>query len=289
MDDRLFRRIKPLPGEEGYGCYFIGALIGGAASLIGGAMGADAAEEAGDQQAAGEEQRLALEREMYETQREDVAPYREAGQTALNRLQYLSGTGGTRGQPGDVQDDLLREFSADDFEASPGYQFRLGEGEKAINRAAAARGMFSNPATVKELSRHGQGMASSEYGDAFNRFRAGQSDRFNRLAALSGLGQTATGQLQSAAQRYAAGGGGAMSGIGGAQAAGTMGAGNAWAQGLTGAASTGLEQYQVNRLMAQQPQAPTAAAPYMPTGPAGYAPRNVPAYGGVNVMGYGAR
>lgn len=56
------------------------------------------------------------------------------------------------------------------FEADPGYQFRLDEGLKARQRQAAARGRNASPATEKALDRYSQGLAAQEYGNAFNRY-----------------------------------------------------------------------------------------------------------------------
>lgn len=51
----------------------------------------------------------------------------------------------------------------------PSYQFRLNQGNQAINRSAAARGMLGSGNVLAELAKYGQGMASEEYGNQFNR------------------------------------------------------------------------------------------------------------------------
>jgi hypothetical protein len=91
----------------------------------------------------------------------------------------------------------------------PGYQFRLTQGDKAIQNSAAARGGLLSGGTAKALSDYNQSSASGEYGNVYNRalteyqqryniFNNNQSTLFNRLADLSGFGQTAAGQLNSA-------------------------------------------------------------------------------------------
>lgn len=99
--------------------------------------------------------------------------------------------------------ELARGFTMDDYQADPGYQFRLDEGNKAIERQLAARGQSFTPAAMKELGRFNQGMASQEYARAYDRFNIDQNNLFNRLAALSGMGQTATAQTAGAGQNYA--------------------------------------------------------------------------------------
>lgn len=88
--------------------------------------------------------------------------------------------------------DFTRDFSNEDFYTDPGYQFRLDEGGRAVDRSAAARGGLLSGRTLKELTRFGQGVASDEYGAAYARFNNNRTQRFNRLASVAGIGQTAT-------------------------------------------------------------------------------------------------
>lgn len=52
---------------------------------------------------------------------------------------------------------------------SPGFQFRLGEGLKALERSAAAKGTLLTGGTMKGLSDYSQNSASQEYGNVYNR------------------------------------------------------------------------------------------------------------------------
>jgi len=121
-------------------------------------------------------------------QREDQRPYREAGYAALSNIQAGFKPGG----------DFNRDFTMADYEADPGYRFRVSEGENAINRAATAAGSRYSGATLKALSRFNSDQASQEYGNAYNRFQNNVAGRYNRLASLAGIGQTATNQTQQA-------------------------------------------------------------------------------------------
>lgn len=91
------------------------------------------------------------------------------------------------------------------FETSPGYQFRVDEATKAIERSAAARGGLRSGATMDALQRRVQGVASDEY-----------ENYANRLAALAGIGQNAKSSDAAAGANYA-----------GQNAQTTMAAGNA--------------------------------------------------------------
>lgn len=98
---------------------------------------------------------------------------------------------------------LSRDFSMADFQADPGYDFRMKEGQKALERSAAAGGRFLGGGTLKALTRYGQDFGSQEYGNAFNRFQTNRNTRFNQLAAVAGIGQTANGQLAQLGQTNA--------------------------------------------------------------------------------------
>jgi hypothetical protein len=99
--------------------------------------------------------------------------------------------------------DFNRRFSMADFQKDPGYDFRMGEGQKALERSAAARGGLNSGRAMKELTRYGQDYGSAEYGKAYDRFNNDQSNRFNRLSSMAGLGQTANAQLAQSGQNYA--------------------------------------------------------------------------------------
>jgi hypothetical protein len=98
---------------------------------------------------------------------------------------------------------LSRDFSMADFQADPGLQFRMDRGQQALERSAAAGGRFLGGGTLKALTRYGQDFGSQEYGNAFNRFQTNRNTRFNQLAAVAGIGQTANGQLAQLGQTNA--------------------------------------------------------------------------------------
>lgn len=55
------------------------------------------------------------------------------------------------------------------IEQTPGYKFQVEQGNQAINRSAAAKGMLGSGNVLAELAKYGQGMASQEYGGQVNR------------------------------------------------------------------------------------------------------------------------
>jgi len=137
----------------------------------------------------------------------------------------------------------------------PGFQFRLQEGQKALENSAAARGGVLGGGTAKALQRYGQDYGSNEYGNVYNRslteyqqgynqFQQQQANVFNRLSALSGGGQVAAGELNSAAGSTANNVGNILmtsgnqigqnlNNAGAARASGYVGAGNAYSNAFS--------------------------------------------------------
>lgn len=206
------------------------ALIGGGATLVSGLMGAQAAKDSAKVQAKSADRATALQREMFEKQLEMQKPWQEAGEQALNKLIPLTD---------------YTAFGMDQFQADPGYAFRLSEGMKGLERSAAARGGLLSGATLKGIQRYGQDMASQEYTNAFNRYQAERQARLGPLQSLAGVGQTATQQIGQAGQNYAANAGEAMMSGAAARASGYMGGANA----LSGALNTGLNFYQNQQML----------------------------------------
>jgi len=175
--------------------YAIPAAVGIGTALIGSQASKSAANTAAQASDRAADTQLA----MFQQNRADLGPWRDAG------LRGLAAFEGTLGPS---------------FAASPGYEFSRNEGIRAIDQAASARGMLNSGARLRELMRYGTGVANQEYGQYQN-----------RLAALAGLGQTATGQTAQLGAQTAANVGQAQMAGGQAAAQGQIGAANAWLQG----------------------------------------------------------
>jgi len=63
----------------------------------------------------------------------------------------------------------------------PGYQFRVGEGSKALERSAAAQGRLRTGGTLQDVLKYGQDFASQEYNNVYNR-QLGAYDRNYKAA-----------------------------------------------------------------------------------------------------------
>lgn len=152
---------------------------------------------------------------------------------------------GVAPQSGGDFGSLTRRFTRADFEADPGYQFRMDEGMRGLEGSAAARGGLLSGAAMKAIQKYGQGVASQEYGNAYNRFTSDQTNQYNRLAGLVNTGMGATNQIGNAAANYANNAGANIIGAGNAAASGIVGGANA----IMGGINQGINSWQQNQLM----------------------------------------
>lgn len=156
---------------------------------------------------------------MYNTNRADNMPWMQAGQGALSQLASGDVFGKYEMYKGEDGQQHYRQVAGGGFQADPGYEFRMKEGQKAIDAAASARGMYGSGATLKSLARYAQDYGSNEYNNAYNR-------QFNRLSALAGFGQQGTAQTQASGQNYANNVSANQIGVGNAAAASQTAAAN---------------------------------------------------------------
>jgi hypothetical protein len=189
-----------------------------AAAVVGSSLlGANAAGNAADTQAAAADRAAQLQNEQYKQTREDQMPWLKAGEGALNKLIPLSD---------------YKKFDMGQFQADPGYAFRLSEGQKALDRSAAARGGLISGSALKAAQRYGQDMGSQEYQNAFNRYQAERTAQLQPLQSLAGIGQTTAQNLGTAGAANASAVGNYLTGGAAAQAAGYVGQANAVSGGL---------------------------------------------------------
>ena len=164
-----------------------------AAAIAGGALVGAYATNKAAKTAAGATERATetsanVQRELFERAAELQEPWRQAGIGALNKLIPLA--------------ESYTPFTANQMYADPGYQFRLSEGLKAMERGAAARGGLQSGAALKAAQRYGQEYASGEYQNAFNRYLREREARLNPLQSLANVGQTSAQTMAGQAGTY---------------------------------------------------------------------------------------
>jgi hypothetical protein len=207
------------------GAGVVGAAVGSRASRSAASTQADAANRATDTQL-----------DIFNKQNDQQAPWRAAGETALGEIGKGFGPGGY----------FNHQFGADDLKANlaPNYDFMRDQGIGATtNMANAMGGLGGN--SLAEIAKFTTGYAGNAYQQAYQNYTANQTNIFNRLASIAGLGQTAGSNQNTGASTFAGNIAGAQMGAGNALAAGQVGSANA----LTGALNNGMGWYQLSRFM----------------------------------------
>jgi len=148
-----------------------------------------AAKDGANAQAGASQAAIDEQRRQYDLSRQDMAPWLQAGGGALAQMQALNSG----------------DFSS--FHASPDYTFSFGEGQRALDSGAAARGGLFGGAHSRDAIKYGQGMAEQQYGNYYN-----------RLQSMAGQGQTTATGLGTLGANMANQIGGQYSNMGNARA-----------------------------------------------------------------------
>lgn len=142
----------------------------------------------------GQQQQLAALKEAQAKAVPEYAPYSQFGQQSLNAL--ARGMGLT---PGAGSGAFMAQPSLTELQMDPSYAFRQREGLKALQQSAASQGGLLSGSTLKAIQRYGQDLASTEYGNAYNRFMA---NRANQIGMLQGGANTGFGAAQGIGNIY---------------------------------------------------------------------------------------
>ncbi|GAA0532462.1 hypothetical protein GCM10009097_57190 [Pigmentiphaga daeguensis] len=186
---------------------------------------------------------------MFNRLQENLQPYMQAGGQGLQGLLGMLGAGPGVGNSNAMSSYLTTpfQFDASQLEQTPGYQFTLQQGLKALNNQASAQGMGLSGAQSKGLLNFATGLANQTYGDQYNRalqqFQANYglaSDQFNRFSGLAGLGQNAAAGVGNAGMQTASNIGNLAQQGAAAQGSGLIGAANANASTLGNLGNLGM-------------------------------------------------
>lgn len=272
------------------------AMLGGTAASVGsGILGQRAASQASGAQsqaammsaiiqAQQAEAARRQQQEMFDKAVELQEPFRQGGVGATNRLADLYGTSGRTGAAGYGSYAEMPTFAQ--LQMDPGYQFRFEQGMRGVNASAAARAGLQSGAALKAATEFGQGMATQEYQNAYNRFMANRAQAAEAMSGLAGrgagvaqgLGNQAVSTGANMANTMLAGGqalGQGFENAGQARASGYMGGATALGQALQAPAQNYLAYSMMDRFAPQRAQSIGGAAGYSfgaPTMSAGFTP-----------------
>lgn len=211
--------------------------MSGVATAIAGAavIGAVASNSAANKQAKAAKNATQLQQNQWNDTRESLQPYMDQGKSALASLNSF------------LADPNNQSFTAEDFNrhSDPSYQWQLQQGQQALQNSQAAGDGVLSGAALKGMQNYTQGLASTNYQNAYTNWFNTTNQNYSRLAGMAQLGEGA-----------AAGAGNIGANLAGTAASSTMAAGNAGAAGIMGAsnaftngANNGAGYYMLSSMM----------------------------------------
>jgi len=221
------------------------AIVGSA--IIGGIASSSAANKASKAQSRAAQQAADVQRQQYEQSREDLAPFRDTGVTALGRYGDLLGMRGPEAYQAALQG----------YTQSPFLTRMVNDTVGAVDASRAARGGLFSGATAQEI------------GDRTGQLYLGDYNNYlSRLGGLVDTGQNAAAQTGNLGANAAAGQANAYQAAGNARAQGYINMGNS----VTNALNQGAQLY--GAYQGGWFDKPTTGAPnYMLNNPFGFSRR----------------
>lgn len=252
------------------------AIIGGISSSSAASAQKKASQSATNATVQANRENIEYQKWLYSDQKEQAAPWYNAGVDAITQLQQAiqNGTYNLDMSKIDQKTYTPNVFSGNiDLTQDPSYQFRLKQGVDALDMSAASKGMLQSGAQEKAITQYGQDLASQEYGNVFNRalqvnqtnnadalnavqvnnasnlntlnLLSGElNNRFNRTASVAGTGQNALNTITNAAQNMGTAVGASTLNTGNALATNAINQGNATASLYGNLATTGNQAIQ---------------------------------------------
>lgn len=198
--------------------------LGVGASVYTSGQSANAAQNAANAQVSAANTAANTQLSIFNQTQQNLAPYNQVGQSAISQLASLFGIGaGGNGTPNaSAATSALTQF--------PGYQFGLNQGQTALDRSAASRGLALSGAQLKDSQAYGQNYAMQ---NAWNPY-------VSQLNTLSGLGENAaatTGNIGASTGSSVAN---SQLAAGQAAASGIVGSNNAINSGINSGVNAGI-------------------------------------------------
>lgn len=169
----------------------IAALASGALGAVGGVISNNAIDAAQAGQTAAMEKSAGTLTDIYGQNKAALAPYQQTGVNATNQIN-------------DQMPYFTHQFDANDLNSqlAPNYQFMLGQGQMANQRAANVGGGALSGNTLTGLNRYTQDYAGNAYQNAFNNYNTQRNNIYNTLKGISDIGTNANNQFINAGNSY---------------------------------------------------------------------------------------
>lgn len=169
------------------------AAIGGAASLAGSMMAADAQRAAAASQERIAAENRALQEKIYNENVARTQPWTTAGQNALATLQ-------------EQMPSLTSKYDMAKYQAGPEYANTLAATDrnaKALQAQASASGMYGSGTMANQLQNNAAYLANQGYQQGLQNYMGQNQSIYNMLNLQSQIGLNAAGSQGTAGQNYA--------------------------------------------------------------------------------------
>lgn len=166
---------------------------------------------------------------------------------ARQRAAQQQGTRAAQSDP--AYGSLLKNFTGQDLENEPGYQFGLKQGQNGLNNRLASAGSYFSGAALKAASRYNQDYAGTKFGEAFNRDAANKQRTYNFLSGAVGTGQNSAAMTGQAGANMANAVGANTTAMGNAQAAAGISQANTWGNALQNVAGAYQQGQLTDRIL----------------------------------------
>lgn len=195
------------------------------AGLVGGMVSASAAGDAADSQAQSAQQGIAAQNQRFGELKTLLAPYAQAGNSAMQAQGDLIGLNGNQAQ----------QTSINGLQNSPMFQAMLQQGNSSILSNASAIGGLRGGNTQGALAQFAPRLLAQQI-----------NDQYNRLGGLTSVGQNAAAMQGNAGMQVGNNTSGLLQQAGAAQAGGALAQANIFGSTVGGLAGLGAKYMNQN-------------------------------------------
>lgn len=156
------------------------AIVGSAVVAAGASTIASSKASKNAQQTA--DKNNALQRDIYNQNRDALSPYMNAGGPATSAIQALLGLSGA--DAGKAQTEAFNTWRN-----ATGYQDQFAEGQRSVTGGLSKGGFLDSGAAKKALVKYGQSQANNSFGNYFGMLEGQQRVGLTGASALAGVGQ----------------------------------------------------------------------------------------------------
>lgn len=175
------------------------AAVGAVGAVASGVIQANAAKDAAKAQADANAKGIAAQQSEQAQTRADLAPYNQTGQDNLGMYGgfYKTSADQLGAAYSDAAAHIPQPMTQANLEQTPGYQFNLSQGMKAVQNSAAAKGLGVSGAAMNSAANFATGLSDSTYQNQFANQQSIYNDYLNQAQLKGNQLNQIFGQIQA--------------------------------------------------------------------------------------------